>query len=143
MDDKITHIGIVDSVSEHKVIVRILQASACSGCHAAGLCHSSESKEKLIDVYVDSASAYTKGQKVIIEGSTHRGLKAVILAYVIPLVAIVVTLALAIPRIGEPSAALLSLIVVAAYYAILYTQRSHLAKRFTFKIIKQQNNESI
>ena len=140
MDDKITHVGVIDSVGEHRVTVRILQAGACSGCHAAGLCHSSESREKLVEVEVGSESGFAKGQRVIIEGRTRRGLRAVALAYVVPLVAIVVTLALAVPRMGEPSAALLSLIIVAAYYAVLYTQRGRLAKRFSFRIIKYQNN---
>ena len=50
MDTKISHSGIVESISDGCVQVRILQTSACAACKVAGHCHASESKEKIVDV---------------------------------------------------------------------------------------------
>lgn len=136
MKDKITHIGTIEAINENKVSVRILQSSACSGCHAAGMCQSSESKEKVVDVYTNIVSQLSIGQKVIIEGSSKRGLQAVLLAYILPLIIIVLTLSLSIPVLGEPSAALLSLVGIAIYYAVLYTQKNRLKGSFSFQITR-------
>lgn len=46
----IRHEGIIDTVSPHAVVVRILQSSACSGCQVKNICHAADSKEKLVEV---------------------------------------------------------------------------------------------
>ena len=50
MSAKISHSGIVASISKGCVQVRILQTSACAACKVAGHCNASESKEKIVDV---------------------------------------------------------------------------------------------
>ena len=49
MTNIIKHQGTVEHIEGTHVQVRIIQTSACSSCSAKSLCHSSESKEKLID----------------------------------------------------------------------------------------------
>ena len=51
MKDIIEHQGVIASIEEGHVRVNIVQLAACSGCKARSLCTSSESKEKIIDVY--------------------------------------------------------------------------------------------
>ena len=58
MGQYITHQGRVESINEKHIKVRITQTSACASCEAKKLCNSSESKEKLIDIYADKANNY-------------------------------------------------------------------------------------
>ena len=51
MKEIIEHQGVIESIEDAHVRVNIVQMAACSGCKARSLCTSSESKEKIIDVY--------------------------------------------------------------------------------------------
>jgi hypothetical protein len=62
----ISHIGVVDSIAEGMVCVRIVQSSACSACKVASYCNSAESKEKIIEVRCSDADSYAVGQKVTV-----------------------------------------------------------------------------
>ena len=46
----IEHEGIITGISESHIFVRIIQHSACAGCHAASLCTTTDQKEKIIEV---------------------------------------------------------------------------------------------
>ena len=83
MADIIKHRGKVEKVNGSHVVVRIVQTSACSACSAKGMCNASESKEKLIDVYEVNPS-YQIGEEVVLCGSTSMGMRAVFLAFGIP-----------------------------------------------------------
>jgi len=139
MKEVIQHLGIVESLTGEHVVVRVLQASACGSCAAAELCRSSESKEKLIDVY-GSYPELEVGQQVMIEGQISQGLKATLFAYFIPLVILVFILFLFMFLTGNDAlSALLSLLSVSLYYMGLYLMRSHLSGKFSFKIINLKN----
>lgn len=43
----IEHEGIITGISKSHIFVRIIQHSACAGCHAASLCTTTDQKEKL------------------------------------------------------------------------------------------------
>ena len=51
MENKIKHVGVVESVVGECVKVRVVQSSACASCKVAKQCNTSESKEKIIDIY--------------------------------------------------------------------------------------------
>lgn len=61
---EVSHKGKVVSVGKDTVSVQIVSESACSACHAAGLCGASESKKKIVDVPVYGDQAYSIGQEV-------------------------------------------------------------------------------
>ena len=46
----IEHQGIITSISDKKISVKIIQQSACSTCHAKGACMAADSKEKVVEV---------------------------------------------------------------------------------------------
>ena len=92
MTDKIKHLGIVESIDGSRLKVRILQTSACSSCSVKGHCSASEAKEKLIDVYNVLGLSCQSGQHVVISGTVSMGMKAVLLAFVIPFLVLVVSL---------------------------------------------------
>lgn len=131
--ETIRHEGIVESIGAKSCLVRILQASACSSCSARQLCRSSESKEKVIEVKGHYPTLQV-GDNVTLIGSVRQGLRASVLAYVIPLIIMLVALYVGTRLGGDGIGALASLLFLAIYYGILFLFRDKLDKRFSFKI---------
>lgn len=131
--EAIRHEGIVESIGTECCSVRILQASACSSCSARQFCRSSESKEKLIEVKGHYPTLQV-GDKVTLIGSVHQGLRASVLAYIVPLILMLIALYLGTRLGGDGIGALAALIVLVLYYGVLYLLRDKLGKQFSFKI---------
>lgn len=131
--DIIQHEGIVESIGADSVSVRILQASACSSCSARGLCRSSESKEKLIEARGHYPTLKV-GDSVVLQGYVRQGLRASMLAYVVPLVLMTIALFVGTHLGGEAAGALAALLVLTLYYVVLYLLRDRLGRKFEFKL---------
>ena len=131
--EAIRHEGIVESIGAKSCLVRILQASACSSCSARQLCRSSESKEKVIEVKGHYPTLQV-GDNVTLIGSVRQGLRASVLAYVIPLIIMLVALFVGTRLSGDGIGALAALLFLAIYYGILFLFRDKLDKQFSFKI---------
>ena len=86
MSDSIQHQGTVESIDGMHVRVRIVQTSACATCAAHKLCNSSESKEKIVDIYTKESVNYIVGQTVNVYGTTSMGMRAVLWAFGVPFV---------------------------------------------------------
>ena len=138
MADIIKHRGIVEKIDGSHIVVRIVQTSACSACSAKGLCNASESKEKQIDVY-EVNPAYRIGEEVVLCGSTSMGMKAVFLAFGIPVLLLLAALFVTM-RITDGDALLaaaVALLAVVPYYVVLYLMKDKMNKTFSFVIEKQ------
>ena len=139
MADIIKHRGIVEKVDGSHIVVRIVQTSACSACSAKGLCNASESKEKQIDVY-EASPSYQIGEEVMVCGTTSMGMRAVLLAFGVPLIILVLALGVSMKLTGED--ALLSsgiaLVSVVPYYIAIYFCKDKLNRTFSFTIEKKQ-----
>ena len=138
MADIIKHRGIVEKIDGSHIVVRIVQTSACSACSAKGLCNASESKEKQIDVY-EVNPAYRIGEEVILCGTTSMGMKAVFLAFGIPVFLLMAALFVTM-RVTDGDAllsAIVALVAVVPYYAVLYLMKDKMNKTFSFVIEKQ------
>ena len=138
MADIIKHRGIVEKVEGMHVTVRIVQTSACAACSAKGLCNASESKEKQIDVYEVNAS-YRIGEEVVLCGTTSMGMRAVFLAFGIPMLLLLVALFVTM-RVTDGDAlvsSLVALFAVVPYYLVIYFMKDKLNKTFSFTIEKQ------
>lgn len=134
---EVSHKGMIVSVGKDKVSVQIVSESACSACHAAGLCGAAESKKKIVDVPVYGDRSYSIGQEVEVCLARKMGLKAVLLSYVIPLVILLIlVLSLSYIGFGELASGLVSIGGIAVYYLILYLCRNHLADGYVFYIRK-------
>lgn len=127
------HEGIVEHVGAESCLVRIRQASACSSCSARQLCHSSESREKIIEVS-GSYPTLRVGDNVILTGSVHQGLRASVFAYIVPLILMLAVLFVCTHLGGEAAGAVAALSVLVIYYGILYLLRKKLGKEFVFRI---------
>ena len=138
MADIIKHRGIVEKVEGSHVVVRIVQTSACAACSAKGLCNASESKEKQIDVYEVNAS-YQIGEEVVLCGTTSMGMRAVFLAFGIPMLLLMVALFVTM-RVTDGDAlvsSLVALLAIVPYYIVIYYMKDKLNRTFSFTIEKQ------
>ena len=138
MADIIKHRGVVEKIEGTHVVVRIVQTSACSACSAKGLCNASESKEKQIDVYGVQAS-YRIGEEVVVCGTTSMGMRAVLLAFGVPLLILLLMLFVTM-RITDGDAllsAIIALLAIIPYYIVIYFMKDKLSKTFSFTIEKQ------
>ena len=136
MAEVIRHEGVVDSIEGGCIHVRIVQASACASCGAKSLCSAAESKEKIVDVYGADTTAYHVGQKVMVEGGSAMGMRAVRLAFLFPLLLLVGAIALTVWLAdgNEALAPLVALGVVTSYYLVLFACKNRLRTEFTFTI---------
>ena len=134
---EVSHKGKVVSVGKDTVSVQIVSESACSACHAGGLCGGLESKRMIVVVPFYGDQAYSLGQEVEVCLARKMGLKAVLLSYVIPLVILLIlVLSLSYIGFGELASGLVSIGGIAVYYLILYLCRNHLAEGYVFYIRK-------
>lgn len=136
MSDIIQHQGTVESIEGMHIRVKIVQTSACATCVAHKFCNSSESKEKMIDIYTKQAALYRVGQTVNVYGTTSMGMRAVLWAFGVPFVVLVAVLYVSILLTGgdEPLSALLAIGALLLYYLVLYLCRGWMTKKFVFTI---------
>lgn len=136
MNKNILHSGVIERIEFPFVFVRIIQQSACSDCHAKSVCSVSESKIKIIKIE-DHSGNFRVNEDVHICGTYTKGLQAVLLAFIIPLLLIVISLfAGNIIIKNETWGGIISLIILFPYYGILYLARNKLKKKFTFSLSK-------
>lgn len=137
MPQAISHKGKVVAVSNDIVKVEIVSASACASCHAAGLCSASQASIKIIDVPASCAVGVSVGDEVQVSlGSSLAG-KAVILAYVVPVVLLLATVLLLAYLLGnELQAAAGGLLSVVLWFAVLSLFRGRLERQYGFYITK-------
>ena len=135
MANTIKHQGIVENIHGTHMQVRIIQTSACATCSIKGHCTSADTKEKLIDVTGADTSAYQVGDHVWVIGELSMGFMAVLLAFVIPFLILVISLFILMALWDdELSASLCSLALLVPYYYIIWLNKARLGKKFSFTI---------
>lgn len=135
MAELISHKGKVISSGQGIISVEIVSESACSACHAAGLCGISESRKKIVEVPAVRGKDYSVGQEVEVCLAPKTGLKAVLLSYAIPaMILLILILSLPLIGLGELAGGLLAVAGVALYYLVLYLFKGRLAGEYEFYI---------
>lgn len=131
----ISHHGRIVRITREFTTVEIVSESACSACHAKSLCGVSESVRKEIQVPTFPRENRNVGDEVEVLLKASMGLKAVWLAYVIPLfVLIAVLLGMLSFGAGELVAGLSALAAVAVYYLVIWLFRGRLQNEYVFTI---------
>jgi sigma-E factor negative regulatory protein RseC len=135
----VKHCGEVIRIEGNSVFVRMTVNSACSACHAKGVCGVSESTEKIVEVETASAADFNIGESVEVALlSDSMGAKSVVLAYVVPFFVLTLMLVGSLMMgAGEGVAVLSALGGVAIYYVVLHLLRDKLKNKIKFIIIKQ------
>jgi sigma-E factor negative regulatory protein RseC len=128
--------GIVSEITAENIAVNIISISACSRCTAKELCTAFERKEKLIFV-PNAGQNLRNGDKVSVRMEVSMGLKAVALAYFVPIVVVIAILLFLIEMgMEELLAGITSLLSLVAYYLVIYLIREKLKRQFYFYIEK-------
>lgn len=135
MSNKIRHEGVIDSIEEGCVRVRILQTSACAACKVAGYCNAAEAKEKIIDVFDADKSGLKVGDAVVVSTSGDVAARALLWAFGVPFVWLVAVLLLVLWQTGDEGvAAVSSLLSLVPYYGILSLMRHRMRRQMAFVI---------
>ena len=131
----VSHKGRIVKMTPQVTTVAIEQHSACSACHAAGLCGMADVAEKAVELPTDPYSKHKVGDEVEVVLKASMGMKAVWLAYFVPLVVLLaVILGFTALGVGEVVAGLSGIGAVAVYYLLLWLFRGRLQNEYVFPI---------
>lgn len=142
----IEHEGEVCEISPKGMKVKVISKSACAACHAKGLCGSSDTKEKFIDIKRENFIAEDKdsfkiGDKVMVNMEESLGMRAVWIVYAVPTVILVtILLYLQSLNVQELVVGIIAIGAIALYFFLLYIFRGKLGRRFRFTVYKIDNN---
>jgi len=132
---EISHKGRVLSVSDDRVSVEIVSASACAACQVSGLCSLADSKKKIVEVRVVGKTDWRVGQEVSVCLGQSMGLKAVCYSYVIPvLILLILILSLSAIGLSDWAAGLIAVGGIACYYLAIYFFRNRFTGNYEFYI---------
>ena len=135
MEHRISHEGIITSIDDNKVEVKILSKSACASCNIKGACNISEMKEKIISINTPKANDFQIGQNVMVSMGLGQANKAVVFAYVIPTIILFsMIFFLNHFKIEEGINALISIGSLVPYYLILFLFRDKMKRKFEYEI---------
>lgn len=126
--------GIVESIDKSSITIRISRISACSACHAKGVCHSSDAREQLLTV-TNYPADICVGERVRILLPEQKGLAAVLYAFVIPLILLVIC-ATVLANLGwsETHVFRAVILLIICYYLLLALFRKRFGKMFELKV---------
>jgi len=131
----IIHPGIIEHIEGDKILVKILSKSACSSCHAKSACTMADMEEKMIEVEAGDNSDLKEGDDVMVRMDESLGHKAVFLGYGLPFIVLVGSIVVFLSLFSnEGLAAVLSVLMLIPYYAVLYLFRNRLQKQFRFRL---------
>lgn len=134
---QIEHKGTVALVGRNFVRVDIEVMEACGSCASRKACAMGQGTTREIMVYTDDAQNYSVGEVVNVLAHQTMGLMAVLLCYVLPLVVLVATLAIAISSgVSEGISAIIALGVTALYYLLIALLHKHISQKVVFTINK-------
>jgi sigma-E factor negative regulatory protein RseC len=133
--NEIVHSGKVIETNPDFTTVEIMVSSACSGCHAKGLCGMAEMEEKVIMVPTDPYQPRKVGDIVQVKTKMTMGLKAVWISYVIPL-AVLMILILSLSAVVENEFLRggIAIAGVGVYYFVIWLLKDRLSDQFEFYI---------
>lgn len=133
--------GIIRAINGDDISVEVIVSSACSGCHAKSICIPSDRRKEVITVKNARHEDYRVGETVELLLETSAGNKAVVLAYVLPLLVLLALLfgcyALTGKELLSVGVGVLGIIV---YYLVLKSFSKGVEKGIEFGIRKIGTN---
>lgn len=133
--ENVYHTGTIIKIAANTAEVRIIQQSACGKCHAKGMCSMSDLKEKIVDVTLPSQHSFQPGQQVTVILGRKLGMKAVLLAYFLPFIFLLVTLLVVYSVTNNEAVAGLSALgIMVPYFLILSLFNKKFKKEYEFRI---------
>ena len=134
----IEHTGIIEEVDGDNIKVTIESASACSSCHAKGMCGAADMKKKIIDIR-QSHTTFKKGESVRVLMNLSNGFKALLIGYVIPFFIVIFLLFSVNFATGkEALSGIVSILALIPYYFTLYFFREKIKEQMQFTLLKNE-----
>jgi len=131
----IVHQGKVISVSQNRVTVSFEKHQSCQGCKAKHSCSLMTQQNQEVGITVDNPQDYKAGQEVELLINAKAGFAAVFLAYILPLMLVLIVLfGVWLWQKDEALAALLSLLSLVPYYAALYALQGKLQSKMEIRL---------
>ncbi len=141
---RIRHKGEVTKIEGRKVTVSFLSQGGCGSCQARGKCGMVESDRREVEGYGEIGENFTVGDKVVVSATMSMGRMAVVLAYFVPLLLLIILMCGgAALDLADWAIALIGLGGVGIYYFALYLTKDKFEKRINFLVTKDielQNN---
>ena len=135
MENRISHEGIVTKIDNENIEVKILSKSSCAACNIKSACNMSEMQEKIITIPAPKDKNLSIGDNVKISMRIGQANKAVVFAYIIPLIILVsMIFILNALKLEEGINALISIGSLIPYYLILYLFRNKIKRKFEYEI---------
>lgn len=136
--EHVDHDGIIKEINGAEIKVSIISKAACASCAIQNVCNPSDAKEKIFSLRSNNANEFNVGERVKLTVSSGKGLLAVFLSYILPVVIIFAILIIALAAgLGEAFSALIALSATAIYFLILFLTRKKAESSFNFSIHKQ------
>ena len=137
MNKQIKHIGTVVRVGEGEISVLVERGTACKHCENKKSCSMTSEPNQIVTVKDKNYQAYAAGETVNVSISTSLGMKAVVLAYLLPLLVLMLSLVLGFYCFSsELLQIVFALIPTVSYYIVLYQFRHKIEQRFRLMISK-------
>jgi len=136
---QIEHEGIVREIRPENVKVGFVAQPGCVGCHAKGVCNLEQQNGEILDVPFYGGEKFKIGEKVKIIIKESMGLKAVLYAYLLPFILVIISLIVFVSIFGddqELKAGFMALSILVPYYFMIYICRGKFKKDFSFTIEK-------
>lgn len=137
--DYIEEEGVVTDVNPGRgeLRVRITSNSECGSCPASKLCSVGTGEGTEVPVAVRNAGHYRKGDVVRVRGTERMHRKAIMLATVLPCLALIAVMVIIYVLTGNQLAAAIGgLITMICFFGTLYLCRNRIAHEFVFEIVK-------
>lgn len=133
--------GIVRAVDGDEISVEVIVSSACSGCHAKSICIPSDRRKEVITVKNTRREEYRVGETVELLLETSAGNRAVVLAYLLPLLVLLVFLFGCYALTGKELLSVgIAVLGVVVYYLVLKSFSKGVEKGIEFGIRKIGTN---
>lgn len=141
MSTKVSHIAVVEAVEAGWVSVAMEVDSACGSCSARHICGTGEERERRITIRTEQAAQFGVGERVRVSVERSMGLRAIAVAYMLPLLLMLSALLVLLGRgVSEMAAGLAALGVAALYYMGVWLLRERISREITFTLHKETEN---
>ena len=137
-ESTIAHDGVIESISGTRVRVRFVAHSACSACHAKGVCSVSDSADKVVDVQ-SNLPELSAGDRVQVLLAQKLGFRAVWIGYGLPLIVLLAVIFVSYAITGRDGlSALLGMGVLIPYYGLVFLLRKQITRTMEFSLRKME-----
>lgn len=135
--DSVCRKGVVIAIQTSSISVKIENTSACHSCRAKQFCGISEKQKQIIEIFTPNPKEYKTGEKVRVGIRPYEGWFAVGLAYIVPLLLLLMTVAVGVlTGLSEINSGISAIIVLISYYLGLFSMRNKLKNKIMLTVEK-------